>query len=74
METNFTLQNIGIKTLSYKLKLTVQKRGLRERMINITKDTECFKVSKIPQLNSPWSFYFVKFRCRLEILLSFSII
>ena len=27
---------------------------------------------KIPQLDSPWSFYFIKFRCRLEIFLSFS--
>ena len=31
-----------------------------------------FEVSKIPQLDSSWSFYFIKFRCRLEIFLSFS--
>ena len=42
MRINFTLKNIGIKTLIYKLKSTVHKRGWRERMINITEDTECF--------------------------------
>ena len=42
--------------------------------LNITKYTEvAFEVSKIPQLDFPWSFYFKKFRCRLEIFLSFSI-
>ena len=40
--------------------------------LNITKDTEV--AFKFRQLDSPWSFYFIKFRCRLEIFLSFSII
>ena len=59
----------------YKLKLFVQKRGWREKNdLNITKDTECFEVSKIAQIDSLRSLYSVKFRCRLEIFLSFSII
>ena len=41
--------------------------------LNISKrHRSYFEVSKIPQLDSPWSFYFIKFRCRLEIFLIYN--